>query len=755
MRNRLLLFLMLVFIHANGSALAQTPVVYDAVGFDDYNDPFVKVRKDGKNYFCHPVTGLLVDEVKDHAGNLLTVVKDGGYGVANENGKLLCSLDNDEVKLLTDYTGQWYSGIPYNYQFAQIKRKGKYGLIDQHGKVIAEPRFQALEVMNKDIIGFKEDDKWGWLRVTDGKIIQPPLYDELGKGYLLDHTLQIFLNKKQGIAHESGQVLIAPEHEQLSNIILKTKKYVQFFKGKNSGLMDSLGIIVLPAVYPSLGPCGGSDFLRIEEAERHGLIDVNGNEVTPALYDKINDFVRGRAIVEKAGRKGVINERGELQLSPQYEQIELLNSAGQPAFESPVVSDVPSPGNLSKEYLNRKVAEDKMKSLPYYLRVRNHEHKFGVYDWASAKVIVPEKFTEINTVYQHGETYFQAANGGIYALYDKKGNEILPMKYEQQPGVYINQGYSYGERNTSPYILPVYDGKKLGIYDIQKKKFLVPPGEVEVSWLDERCFEVRRDVPGVSYTKESALYNIDGEVMIPYNSDIYQLNVLNDKLLLAEMKTKYVVFDRKGNKVFEHPGWTRDGYYRRYSTPKFVDERKNPFQSGLFKIRVKEEDLFINESGKEVRFTGFTYVGDFYNNLAWVIREKEGKALYGLIDVKGNVVLEPQYDGVESLGDPSTLVLVKKNNKFGVINAQGKVILEPVYDLISTFSTEFLEVRINDKSGLADENGKIIIEPKFDTLIRSYGSGKNTWPILAQEGSEFSFINGSGSPVLVRGKSKI
>jgi hypothetical protein len=753
MMNRLLLFLML---YATGSALAQTPFMYDAVGFDDYNDPFVKVRKDGKNYFCHPGTGLLVDEVKDHAGNLLTVVKDGGYGVANENGKLLCSLDNDEVKLLTDYTGQWYSGIPYNYQFAQVKRKGKYGLIDQHGKVIAEPRFQALEIINKDIIGFKEDDKWGWLRVTDGKVIQPPLYDELGKGYLFDHTLQIYLSKKQGIAHESGKVLIAPEHEQLSNIILKTKKYVQVFKGKNSGLMDSLGTIVLPAVYPSLSACLGSDFLRIEEAGRHGLIDINGNEVTPTLYDKINDFVRGRAVVEKAGRKGVINEKGELLLSPQYERIELLNSAGQPAFESPIISvGVQSADNLSTEYLNRKAAEDKMKSLPYYMMVKNHEHKFGIYDWATAKVIVPEKFTEINTVYQHGETYFQAANGNMYALYDKKGTEILPLKYEREPGVYINQGYSYGERNTSPYILPVYDRKKLGIYDVQKRKFIVPPSEMEISWLNERCFELKRRVAGESYTKESAVYNIDGEVMIPYNSDIYQLDVLNDNLLLAEMKTQYVVFNGKGSRVFEHPGWNRDGYYRRYSTPKFGDVRKNPFQSGLFKIRIKEEDLFINESGKEVRFAGFAYVGDFYNNLAWVVREKGSEALYGLIDIKGNVVLEPEYQRAEVFSDDSNLVLVKKNDKFGIVNGKGKMIVEPIYDMISTFSTKLIELRLNDKSGLADVDGKIVVEPRFDALIKNYHGGKDSWPILAQEGTEFSFINEGGSPVLVRGKSKI
>jgi len=151
------------------SATAQTPVVFDAIGFDTYHTPFIKVRKESKIYFCHPVTGALVDDVKDHSGDLLSVVKDGAYAVIHKNGKFLSNFDYDEVTLLTHYDGQWYSGIHYNYQFAKTQKKGMYGLIDLQGRVISEPRFQALEIINQDIIGFKENNKWGWLDAMDVK----------------------------------------------------------------------------------------------------------------------------------------------------------------------------------------------------------------------------------------------------------------------------------------------------------------------------------------------------------------------------------------------------------------------------------------------------------------------------------------------------------------------------------------------------------------------------------------------------------
>ncbi|WP_286856993.1 MULTISPECIES: WG repeat-containing protein [Sphingobacterium] len=752
MINKLLLLFLILF--TAGSARAQTPVIFDAIGFGDYRTPFVKVEKEGKIYFCHPVTGLLVDDVKDHSGDLLSVVKDGVYAVIHKNGKLLSNFEYDEVTLASHYDGQWYPGIHYNYQFAQTKKKGMYGLIDLEGKVISKPCFQALEIINKDIIGFKENDKWGWLRAVDGEIIQPPIYDEVGKNYLFEDMLQFHLNGKQGIANISGKVVVPPTYEDLSNILLKTKKYTAFFQNKAYGLIDSQGTVVLPAVYKSLIPVRGSDFLKIEEHGLQGLIDAAGKEVTPPLYDRINDFVRGHAVVEKAGRMGLIDESGKLLLYPQYDEIQFKNSAGQTVFYGDRVSLMPAVANASKEYLERIAAEAKLDAMPYYLRVKD-KGKVGIFDWENAKPIFPTNFTEITIANQHGETYFYAVNGNLYGIYDKLGNEILPPEYRLQSGTYINRSYMYGDLNDSPFIFPVYDDKRLGIYNSLKKQFIVPVGDVEISWLNARIFEIRRKVEGKSYTKESAVYNSDGQVLIPYTQDIYLLKMLSDKLLLAEQGSQYVIFNMKGEKVFERPEWNRNGYYSSFNIPENRKEDAKPFQSELFKINIKGENLFIDENGKQVRFNDFAYVGEFYDNLAWVVSKKGDEMLYGLIDTKGNVVVNPRFDRLEVINDHPDLMLIKEKGKYGVLNRQGKIILEPIYDMIDNFSPELMEITLKDKSGLADNDGKIILEPRYDNLRRNYEGENRTWPILAKKGNVFSFINKGANRPLVVGKSKI
>jgi len=751
MINKLIFLLILFTID---SATAQTSVIFDAIGFDDYGTHFVKVRKDSKTYLCHSMTGLLVDDVKDHSGDLLSVVKDGAYAVIHKNGKLLSNFDYDEVTLLSHYEGQWYPGIHYNYQFAQTKKKGMYGLIDLEGNVISKPRFQALEIINKDIIGFKEHNKWGWLRAGDGEIIQPPVYDKVDKNYLFKDMLQIHLNGKQGMAHKSSKEVIPPIYESLSNILLKTKKYIAFFQNNAYGLIDSMGTVVLPAVYKSLIPVRGSDFIKIEEHGLQGLIDAVGKEVTPPSYDRINDFVRGHATVEKAGRMGLIDENGKLLLSPQYDEIQFKNSAGQTVFFDEPVSLMPAVANASKESLERIAAEAKLDAMPYYLRVKDRG-KVGIFDWEKAKPIFPANFTEITIVDQQGETYFYAVNGNLYGIYDKLGKEILPPKYRLQSDTYINRSYTYGDLNDSPFIFHVYDDKRLGIYSSLKKQFIVPVSDVEITWLNARIFEIRRKVEGKSYTKESAVYNSDGQVLIPYTQDIYLLKMLSDKLLLAEHGSQYVIFNTKGEKVFERPEWNRNGYYSSFNIPENRKEDAKPFQSELFKINIKGENLFIDENGKLVRFNDFAYVGEFYDNLAWVVSKKGDEMLYGLIDTKGNVVVNPRFDRLEVINDHPDLMLIKEKGKYGVLNRQGKIILEPIYDMIDNFSPELMEITLKDKSGLADNDGKIILEPRYDNLRRNYEGENRTWPILAKKGNVFSFINKGTNRPMVVGKSKI
>ena len=143
---------------------------------------------------------------------------------------------------------------------------------------------------------------------------------------------------------------------------------------------------------------------------------------------------------------------------------------------------------------------------------------------------------------------------------------------------------------------------------------------------------------------------------------------------------------------------------------------------------------------------------------------------YGVIDGKGNIVIDPNYDVIQ-IPNPSKPVFIcmsnyntetkeyetkvlndkkeqiitgyqsvqaiptettadgipfeksilkyKKNGKYGLINLEGKEITKPIYEEIIaiTYKEGMLQVKQNGKVGIINMNGKEVVKPEYDTII--------------------------------------
>lgn len=109
----------------------------------------------------------------------------------------------------------------------------------------------------------------------------------------------------------------------------------------------------------------------------------------------------------------------------------------------------------------------------------------------------------------------------------------------------------------------------------------------------------------------------------------------------------------------------------------------------------------------------------------------EGKkpSKYGFVDMKGRVVIPPQFDvtpmnslagdfseglalvefGASSEGDSLTA-----GSKFGFIDKTGRVVINPKYESASPFSEGLASVRLGGKDGYIDKTGRMVIAPQFD-----------------------------------------
>ena len=142
----------------------------------------------------------------------------------------------------------------------------------------------------------------------------------------------------------------------------------------------------------------------------------------------------------------------------------------------------------------------------------------------------------------------------------------------------------------------------------------------------------------------------------------------------------------------------------------------------------------------------FDEAGEFVGNIAPV---KIGKR-WGLIDRKGQMVVEPKFDEIgqffESFfgGSVSKLVaLVKDGDDVGFIHENGKMVNE--YDDIGSLNEEGLALAKKDgKFGFIDQTGKEIIPPVYDEV----GSFNQQGLALVKKDGKSGFIDQTGKEII-------
>lgn len=158
---------------------------------------------------------------------------------------------------------------------------------------------------------------------------------------------------------------------------------------------------------------------------------------------------------------------------------------------------------------------------------------------------------------------------------------------------------------------------------------------------------------------------------------------------------------------------------------------------------------FMNKQGEVVVEPQYTmYYGDCYSPTDLIkvsINESYGfiknngeidsriRPLYGLINYKGEVVLDIKYHSiVPAVGNWDIITAQNKERKYGVIDMNGNVIVPfGKYDYIDGFDRGFARVKLgkrtngqigsNCKWGIINEHGEEVLPAEYDDIWNFYG----------------------------------
>src|ERR1051326_527970 len=127
---------------------------------------------------------------------------------------------------------------------------------------------------------------------------------------------------------------------------------------------------------------------------------------------------------------------------------------------------------------------------------------------------------------------------------------------------------------------------------------------------------------------------------------------------------------------------------------------------------------YIDKSGN-VQFQGnFDLAGIFVDGMGLV--RQQGK--FGFIDMKGQMVVPPQFDGAHPFYHGLAAVKLccgattTSNDQWGFIGHDGKYVINPQFQAVGDFISSVAPAKVDGKWGLIDKSGKMVVPATFSFI---------------------------------------
>ena len=229
-------------------------------------------------------------------------------------------------------------------------------------------------------------------------------------------------------------------------------------------------------------------------------------------------------------------------------------------------------------------------------------------------------------------------------------------------------------------------------------------------------------------------YNYKIDKIDEYNYYIYQEN------------GQYGAIDKDGNKIID----------AKYTNVIIPNPKKDIFvcynENGSEILNSKNEKLFTQyEEVEPIKLKSVANTLSYEKNT--LTYKKDGK--YGLINMEGKEITKNIYDSIENLQPTEGKYLVSQNEKYGVIDLKGNILANVEYDKITSdgYYTEkneykksgFIVAKKTDdgfKSGYIMYNSKMLLDTKYNEIERiTKEDDDNVYLIAAENGKNGLYKN--------------
>ncbi|WP_312075588.1 WG repeat-containing protein [Chryseobacterium sp.] len=648
--------------------------------------------------------------ISEFTNGVAKISKDGYYGIINESGNYILPVIYDEIfltnegifakkemdKFAFNYDGSTncntFFGVNANKDSYQEYPAYKILNFDMYGKPFSEGLFVSKQYYNSENNKYQLTyfDEFGNVKLTSDKYFSGNIFSE--------GLASVSYFKYWGFIDKTGKEVISPKYDYETYF---REGVANVSKNGKSGLIDSQENVIIPFDYELISPAFDG-MVSVKKGEKFGYFDLKGKQILDFVYDDALIFNNGYAQVRQDGKWFSINKKGE---SSDYYQF---------PFEE---------GYRFMDYNGNKVYEDKSGTVVFKntlniqrfkegVSVIQEKGKFGFADRMGNITIKP--IYDSAEDFKDGFARVRTGNDNFYI--DKKGNRTEPKKPSKQS--FNIKGISVLKQDNI-YSISNCNTKKVIEKDIQelsiKGNFIVITKNNKKTLLDFAGNSVLKNIyEELIFKKDKIIGKLGNSI------EIFDKSLKLEKKLSLNDSNFSISDEKKSDNAILIEQNSKKGLINiddlKMMSPRF-ESLTFLEKSGLFLGKYSNENYLIDVS-KNIA-TLFTY--DHYEEFSkGIIKTSKYGKNQGLIDSENNIILAPEFE-ISFLSNNTAII--KKNNLYGLINDKGKIIMEPKYQKISyndgayiNGDDELILVKLNNKIGFVDRNGNMKIDFQYEDV---------------------------------------
>lgn len=518
------------------------------------------------------------------------------------------------------------------------------------------------------------------------------------------------INGQSGVIDKNGNTIIEAQYDYIQipnpskpifvclyDYNVDNKEYTsKVLNGNNKEILTKYeNIQAIPNNNTSINNSYQTQILRYKENDKYGLISLNGNEITPAIYESIEtlEYKDGILKIKKDGKYGLININGDEVVKPEYNLITTdgYYNENSKYEKAGYIVNVRTDEGYRYGYINykgkqvldtmytniKRITEIKDDDFVYLIMYNNG--KAGILK--NGQTLIENEYEDIE--YDSTNNILVLQQNAKQGVYDLEGNMILPIQYENITfaGKYLNAtkdekllvfdatGTLQSEdsyKNLEPvakgkYNITIDRNNQYGVIDSNKTSIL----ENKYSYI-EYAFD---NYFIVSLGGKSGVLDGNNNVVIPIEKDIVQ-NIRGTNMI----------------QVIESSTNTSEMYNKKMEKVSTQNDARIYIKDNYIEVASANNIEYFDFDGNKQD------ANKIYPENEMFAKQQDGK--WGYVDKNGNTVVEFKYEMVTNINEYG-FGAIKLNGKWGVIKQDGNIIKEPTYELSEyhpNFIGEYYEV---------------------------------------------------------------